>query len=59
MRLTTSNAFESGLDNINRRQKDLMDAQERLVSGKRVQKASDDPASAARAERAIIQPPMV
>jgi flagellar hook-associated protein 3 FlgL len=53
MRLTTSNAFESGLDNIHRRQKDLMDAQERLVSGKRVQKASDDPASAARAERAL------
>ena len=53
MRLTTSNSFESGLDNITRRQSELSDAQERLISGKRVNKASDDPAAAARAERAL------
>ena len=53
MRLTTSNTFESGLDNITRRQSELSDAQDRLITGKRVNKASDDPAAAARAERAL------
>lgn len=53
MRVTTSNAFESGLDTLTRRQTELSEAQDRLISGKRINKASDDPAAAARAERAL------
>ncbi|MES2886579.1 MAG: flagellar hook-associated protein FlgL [Pseudomonadota bacterium] len=53
MRVTTSNAFEAGLDTLTRRQTELSEAQERLITGKRVNKASDDPAAAARAERAL------
>ncbi len=53
MRVTTSNAFEAGLDTLTRRQTELSEAQDRLISGKRVNKPSDDPAAAARAERAL------
>jgi flagellar hook-associated protein 3 FlgL len=53
MRLTTLNVFEAGLNNIKLRQRDLIEAQERLISGKQVEKASDDPGAAARAERAL------
>lgn len=53
MRIATFNAFEAGIDTLQKRQQQLADSQERLTSGKRVIKASDDPAAAARAERAI------
>jgi flagellar hook-associated protein 3 FlgL len=53
LRLSTSQSFDSGLERLQQRQRDLTDAQERLTSGKRVQRASDDPAAAARAERAM------
>lgn len=53
MRIATFNAFEAGLETLQKRQQDLALAQERLTSGKRVLKASDDPAAAARAERAL------
>jgi flagellar hook-associated protein 3 FlgL len=53
MRVTTSNAFEAGLDTLTRRQTELSESQDRLITGKRVNKASDDPAAAARAERAL------
>lgn len=53
LRLSTSQAFDSGLERLQQRQRELTDAQERLTSGKRVSKASDDPAAAARAERAL------
>ena len=53
LRLSTSQAFDSGLERLQQRQRELTDAQERLTSGKRVSKASDDPAAAARAERAM------
>ena len=52
MRISTNHAFEVSLSSLQRRQAQLSDTQERLTSGKRVQKASDDPANAARAERA-------
>lgn len=42
-----------GLSSLMRRQEDLTKAQERMVSGKRISRASDDPAGAARAERAL------
>ena len=53
MRITTANAYETSVDNLQRRQQDLNLAQERLTSGKRVARASDDPTAAARAERAL------
>lgn len=52
MRITSANSFESSLVSLQRRQASLVEAQERLTSGKRVLKASDDPAAAAQAERA-------
>ncbi|HYN58933.1 MAG TPA: flagellar hook-associated protein FlgL [Rubrivivax sp.] len=53
MRITTANAFERSVDNLQRRQQELQLAQDRLTSGKRVARASDDPAAAARSERAL------
>ena len=51
-RISTSNAYDSALTNLMQRQDNLTGTQEQMTSGKRVVKASDDPASAARAERA-------
>ena len=51
-RITTAQSFDTGVDRLQRRQTDLAAAQERLTSGKRVSRASDDPTAAARAERA-------
>jgi flagellar hook-associated protein 3 FlgL len=53
MRVTVSNAFDRSIANLQRRQQQLTEAQEQLTSGKRVQRASDAPADAARAERAL------
>ena len=53
MRISTAQAFEAGIANLQRSQTELADAQQRLTSLKRVNKASDDPAAAARAERAL------
>jgi flagellar hook-associated protein 3 FlgL len=53
MRISTRSAFEAGIETLTKRQSELAQSQERLTSGKRVAKASDDPAAAARAERAL------
>ena len=53
MRVTAANTFESAIANLQSRQQDLSDSQNRMTSGKRVQVASDDPVAAARAERAL------
>ena len=53
MRISTANAYDAGIDALTRRQSDLSDLQAQMTSGKRVSKASDDPAAAARAERAL------
>lgn len=55
MRITAFQAFETSLQNLQQRQQQLSDAQERLTLGKRVTRASDDPTAAARAERAMAQ----
>ncbi len=55
MRISSANAFESSLANLQRRQEQLTDTQKQLTSGKRVSKASDDPAAAAIAERALAR----
>jgi flagellar hook-associated protein 3 FlgL len=53
MRITTANSFTNAVDNLQQRQQDLQLAQDRLTSGKRVARPSDDPAAAARVERAL------
>jgi flagellar hook-associated protein 3 FlgL len=53
MRIATRQSFDSGIDRLQQRQRELAEAQDHLTSGKRVVKASDDPAAAARAERAL------
>lgn len=53
MRITAANAFDTAIDNLQRRQQALNESQERMTSGKRVERASDDPTAAARAERAL------
>lgn len=53
MRITAAHAYETSIANLQRRQQELSEAQNRLTSGKRVGAASDDPVAAARAERAL------
>jgi len=52
IRISTANAFNTGIATLQRRQGDLTDAQQQLTSGKRISRLSDDPVAAARAERA-------
>ncbi len=53
MRISTANAYDASVDSLTARSRDLSDAQERISSLKRVNKGSDDPSAAARAERAL------
>ena len=53
MRISTANTFDASVDSLVRRQSALATSQEQLTTGKRVNRASDDPAAAARAERAL------
>ncbi|MFO1293360.1 MAG: flagellar hook-associated protein FlgL [Rubrivivax sp.] len=53
MRVTTANAYEAIVANLQQRQQQLVQTQGQMTSGKRVQRASDDPAAAAQAERAL------
>ena len=46
MRISAANAFDRSVSNLQLRQRELTEAQEQLTSGKRVQRASDDPAAA-------------
>jgi len=53
MRISTANSYDSTIERLSQRQSELSEAQLRLSSGKRVMRASDDPVSAAHAERAL------
>jgi flagellar hook-associated protein 3 FlgL len=53
MRISTTNSYNTSLDSLMDRQARLADTQEQMTTGKRVNRASDDPAAAARAERAL------
>lgn len=53
MRISSAYAFETSMANLQRRQAQLSETQTQLTSGKRVRLASDDPAAAAAAERAL------
>jgi len=55
IRMSSANIFESGLNRLQERQRELANLQEQLTSGKRVVRGSDDPVAAARAERAMAQ----
>ena len=52
-RVGTANMYDNALRNLGARQTSLSGLQENLTSGKRVVRASDDPVSAAQAERAL------
>ena len=53
MRISTANSYQSSLDALVDRKASLDHAEQQMTSGKRVNRASDDPAAAARAERAL------
>lgn len=53
MRINSYMAYETSISQLQTRQAALTRAQEQLTSGKRVDRPSDDPAAAARAERAL------
>lgn len=52
-RISTAQAFDGALQQLQRRQTELSESQRQLTTGKRVNRASDDPTAAARAERAL------
>ncbi len=54
-RLGSANTYDNALRNISQRQTALSSLQENLTSGKRVVRPSDDPTSAAQAERALTR----
>ena len=51
MRMSSANAYEKSLQILYARQSELAGQQEKLTSGKNVNRPSDDPGGAARAER--------
>lgn len=53
MRISTANAYAASRDVLMQRQLDLNNQQQQLSTNKRVNRASDDPSAAARAERAL------
>lgn len=53
MRVTTANSYDATVANLQKRQQQLQLSQQQMTSLKRVNKASDDPTAAARAERAL------
>lgn len=53
MRIASAFYTSQSIQNLQARQTQLTETQQQMTSGKRVAKASDDPADAARAERAL------
>lgn len=54
-RIGTANMYDNTVRNLNARQSNLVDLMEKTTTGKRVLRASDDPVSAAQAERALTR----
>lgn len=54
MRIGTANTYDNGVEQLLKRQSELAAHQERLSSGRRVTRASDDPIGIAQAERAMV-----
>ena len=55
MRVNTATQYERSIETLQQRQQALQASQDRLTSGKRVTRPSDDPTAAARAERALAR----
>jgi flagellar hook-associated protein 3 FlgL len=55
MRITSANATQSAMAQLQQRQQQINTLQGQLASGRRVERPSDDPAAAARAERALAE----
>ena len=55
MRLSSANAYDNALQNLYARQNELTGQQEKLTSGKNVNRVSDDPTGAAQSERALTR----
>ncbi|MDB5816795.1 MAG: flagellar hook protein, partial [Rhizobacter sp.] len=53
MRISTANTFDNSIEAMSNKQNELSEAQMQLSTTKRVNRASDDPTAAARAERAL------
>ena len=54
-RLGSANTYDTARNNLMARQTQLVNTQQQLTSGKRVNTASDDPTAAAQAERALTR----
>ena len=54
MRVSTSSRYTAAVQSLQQRQNDLSASQTQMTTGKRINRPSDDPAGAARAERAYI-----
>lgn len=55
MRIGTANVYDNALEQLYKRQGDMLTQQEQLSSGLRVNRASDDPIAAAQAERILVR----
>ena len=55
MRIATANTYDTALEQLFKRQSDLALQQEKLSTGLRVNRSSDDPTAAALAERARVR----
>ncbi len=55
MRIGTANTYDNALEQLYRRQSELAGQQEKLSSGLRVNRVSDDPTASAQAERAMVR----
>ncbi len=55
MRIATANTYDTALEQLFKRQSDLALQQEKLSTGLRVNRPSDDPTAAAQAERARVR----
>jgi flagellar hook-associated protein 3 FlgL len=55
MRIGTANVYDNALEQLYKRQSDMLTQQEQLSSGLRVNRASDDPIAAAKAERVLVR----
>ncbi|MEO7937253.1 MAG: flagellar hook-associated protein FlgL [Burkholderiaceae bacterium] len=55
MRIGTSNTYDNALEQLYKRQGDLASQQEKLSSGQRVNRVSDDPLAASQAERVMVR----
>lgn len=55
MRIGTANTYDSALEQLYKRQSDMVGQQQQLSSGLRVNRASDDPLAASQAERVMVR----